>query len=407
MRIGLVTIRYGLDITGGAEFHCRMLAERLAKRHEVTVLTTNIKVLNKTQENFDEGIEIVNNIPVLRFKTNGIKAPETTEKKSKIARKLRRLIYRWGLSRPVFSMFPIWRYKVHQEARHLERHPFYSSDLLDYLKNHKDSFDKIIFFTYENPLTVFGCLMVPNKSILVPTAHLESMLFRSINTLVFSKVKHIAFNTQTEKEMCRKIFRNALAQNSVVGIGVNQIEDFGDGKCVFKKFNIRSPYLLYCGRITPVKINNFIHYFLRLKTEQMLNLQFVLTGENMMGIETHSDIIYTGFVSEEDKKKLMEQSFAIVNPSLAESLSLLTLEALQLGKPVIGNRRCHVMVEHEIKSGAVFCYDSFNSLKSIIQYLQNSNIESDAIEKKAKEYVNKYYNWDLVLSKFENIFKES
>ncbi|WP_367332028.1 glycosyltransferase family 4 protein [Sphingobacterium multivorum] len=404
MKIGLITIRYGLDITGGAEFHCRMLAERLSAKHDVTVLTTTIKFLNKPAEDFTPGLEIIQGIPVTRFVTDKNSA---SEKKSKIARKIRRLIYRWGLAKPIFSLFPVWKFKVDDESTYLEGHPFYSSSLLNYIREFQHDFDKFIFFTYENPLTILGSLLVPQKSILIPTAHMESMLFRSINTLLFSKVNHIAFNTESEKEMCLEIFRNSLAKNTIVGIGVNQIDDLAAAAAISAKYQIKSPYLLYCGRITPVKINNFMAYFLKLKSEKQIDLQLVLTGENTMDVQQDPDIIYTGFVSEEEKKALMLQSFAIINPSLAESLSLLTLEALHLGKPVIGNKKCDVMVEHERKSGAVFCYDSFHSLSSIITYLQDPNTDKNIIAAKAKEYVSKYYNWDLVLSKFEHIFKES
>ncbi|MCS4225227.1 glycosyltransferase family 4 protein [Sphingobacterium sp. BIGb0165] len=409
MRIGLVVIRYGLDITGGAEFHCRMLAEQLSKKHEVTVLTTNIKFLDKPEMNFNEGLEPVNGIPVLRFVTNQSQEHSLalTEKESKISRKIRRLIHRLGLSKLIFSQFPIWKYKVESESKHLENHPFYSSTLLSYIKEFQDQFDKFIFFTYENPLTVFGSLIIPQKSILIPTAHMESMLFRSINTLVFSQVNHIAFNTESERKMCQDLFRSSLANNSIVGIGVNQIENKLNNIDLNEKFNIQAPYLLYCGRITAVKINNFMQYFLKLKKERKTDLQFVLTGERPAIVENHSDIIYTGFVSEEDKKLLMQKSLAIINPSLAESLSLLTLEALHLGKPVIGNRKCDVMVEHERKSGSVFCYDSFESFAAIIDYLQDPKTNFDTLKIKAQEYVHKHYNWDLVLSKFEEIFKES
>lgn len=82
MKIGLITIRYGLDITGGAEFHCRMLAERLSAKHDVTVLTTNIKFLNKPSEDFTPGLEIIQGIPVMRFVTD---KNSRSEKKSKIA----------------------------------------------------------------------------------------------------------------------------------------------------------------------------------------------------------------------------------------------------------------------------------------------------------------------------------
>lgn len=38
--IAFVVVRYGLNINGGAEYHCRMLAERLTNDYNVEVLTT-------------------------------------------------------------------------------------------------------------------------------------------------------------------------------------------------------------------------------------------------------------------------------------------------------------------------------------------------------------------------------
>ena len=40
MKLACVIHRFGADIAGGSEQHCRIVAERLAARHDVTVLTT-------------------------------------------------------------------------------------------------------------------------------------------------------------------------------------------------------------------------------------------------------------------------------------------------------------------------------------------------------------------------------
>ena len=48
-KIAFIVVRYGKDINGGAEYHCRMLAERLVNDYDVEVLTTCVKILlNRT-----------------------------------------------------------------------------------------------------------------------------------------------------------------------------------------------------------------------------------------------------------------------------------------------------------------------------------------------------------------------
>lgn len=43
-KVAFVIIRYGAEVNGGAEAHCRMLAERLVPYYDVEVLTTTVRV---------------------------------------------------------------------------------------------------------------------------------------------------------------------------------------------------------------------------------------------------------------------------------------------------------------------------------------------------------------------------
>ena len=94
--IAFVVVRYGLNINGGAEYHCRMLAERLTNDYNVEVLTTCVDNY-RTGENIEfKEKEIINKVTVRRFKTNPTH-PELEnfyKKKAKPAYKLRRFLYK-------------------------------------------------------------------------------------------------------------------------------------------------------------------------------------------------------------------------------------------------------------------------------------------------------------------------
>ena len=64
MRLCFVIQRYGLEVNGGAELHCRWLAERLARRHEVEVFTTRALDYIEWRNHYPEGGASVNGVRV-------------------------------------------------------------------------------------------------------------------------------------------------------------------------------------------------------------------------------------------------------------------------------------------------------------------------------------------------------
>ena len=63
-KIAFVVQRYGIDVNGGAEYHCRVLAEHMLQKYDVDVITSCANSYTPWDNYYDEGIEKINGINV-------------------------------------------------------------------------------------------------------------------------------------------------------------------------------------------------------------------------------------------------------------------------------------------------------------------------------------------------------
>lgn len=119
-----------------------------------------------------------------------------------------------------------------------------------------------------------------------------------------------------------------------------------DRKVVLEKYNITKPFLLFVGSIEPRKnLERLIQAFCKFKSGGGYDGQLVLCGASGWKNERiheaaetspySHDIIFTGYVTVEERNALYKNASAFVFPSIYEGFGIPPLEAMYWGCPVI------------------------------------------------------------------------
>ena len=82
MKLAIVVQRYGAELNGGAELHARYVAEHLGRHCDVEVLTTCARDYITWRNELPAGLDIVNGLPVRRFRVRRERNPDTFGRRS-------------------------------------------------------------------------------------------------------------------------------------------------------------------------------------------------------------------------------------------------------------------------------------------------------------------------------------
>lgn len=381
-KIAFVVQRYGLEVNGGSELSCRLIAEKLSDIFDVEILTTKALDYTTWENHYQADVEQINNITVKRFKTD---FPREMKKFDKI-------------NEQVFTKVDR---NLYDELEWMRAQGPVSFDLINYIKSNHQQYEKVIFFTYLYFTAFWGLQQIPEKSILVPTAHDEPYIYFSIFKPLFHLPQSIIFLTEEEKNFVHKTFHNEHLHSVVAGVGVDvpdkelYVQDFKE------KFNINDDYILYAGRIDESKgCKELFNYYLRYKKTVSKPPKLVLIGKSVIDIPNDPYIIPLGFVTDEEKFAAMKNAKILMMPSKFESLSMVVLESLYYKTPVIVNGHCDVLVGHCERGNAGLYYTDYSEF----EYCLNMMLENDNLRKRmglsGKEYVMKHFDWEIILGKF-------
>jgi len=385
MKLAFVVQRYGMEINGGAELHCRWIAEHMRKYSDVEVLTTRALDYITWENHYPCGIGVVNGVPVRRFSVTRTRCPE-----------------RFGrLQRFILEN----EHCVEDELRWIEEEGPCAPSLVRYISNHAADYDHFIFFSYRYYHSFFGVQAVPKKSILVPTAEHDAVIHLKIFKDLFNVPRAFIYNSVEERRMIERVSRNGRIPGDIVGVGI-EVPSLSSGERFRGRHGIESDYILYIGRIDENKgCHRLFEHFLRFKTDTGSPVKLILIGNSVLKIPSHPDLVPLGFLSEEDKFDALEGARLLVMPSFYESLSMVTLEAWAMRKPVLANARCEVLKGQCLRSNAGLFYDDYEEFRESLELLLGSEGLRRAMGANGRKYYDAHYTWKNIENKYLALFR--
>ena len=416
MKLAFIVQRYGTEILGGSEYHCRLIAERLAQKHEVEVLTTCARDYITWKNEYPEGTDRVRGVTVRRFANATTRDLDAFNRQSE-----------WIFNNP---------HTADDEMAWLKAQGPWCPALLDHLTRRHQQFDALIFFTYLYAPTVLGLQIAPGRSILVPTAHDEPAIHLDIYKEMFALPAAVAYNTEVERRFLTTHFPIRAAAEETVGCGVDlpasdarerpvETEDprqepdtdvrrfdgyqplpphITERGAVFRRrHRLHGPFVLYGGRIDPGKgCEELIEYFSSYVADGG-DATLALMGVKLMKLPDEPFIRFAGLLSERERLDALEAATIVSVPSPYESLSLLALEAFAVGTPILANARSEVLVEHCIRSNAGLYYaDRDEFVEGLNLLLADAPLRA-AMGRNGREYVTRNYRWDVILAKYDTL----
>jgi glycosyltransferase involved in cell wall biosynthesis len=215
--------------------------------------------------------------------------------------------------------------------------------------------------------------------------------------------KIIAVSDNTKRDLM-KLYKVPETKMEVIHEGVSQNQNLSlkvqdsNVKCKVEK-----PYLLFIGRLEERKnIVGIIRAFKLLKEKYKIPHKLVLAGnfgygeeriiEEIKNVNYANDILIPGYISEEEKWKLLKDADVFLFPTFYEGFGLPVLEAQSVGVPVVaGNNSSITEVANE--SALIVNPNSPEEIANSAHKLISDKILRDDIISRGYNNV-KRFNWE-------------
>ena len=232
--------------------------------------------------------------------------------------------------------------------------------------------------------------------------------------------KIIAVSEYTKKDLM-DILKIPEDKIEVILNGIEKREDFdkkdsADKNKIKEKFGIKQDFILFIGTLQPRKnIKGLINAFDKLRGNRIFeNYQLVIAGKSGWNYQSIFDkvrekaltkkVLFTGYISKEDKLKLLRATSCFCFPSFYEGFGLSILEAMQQGTPVITS---NITSTKEIGGEAAIFIDPYKSTsiaQALKKVLGDENLRKSFIQR-GYSHVEKF-SWEKCVKETLDVYSK-
>jgi glycosyltransferase involved in cell wall biosynthesis len=169
--------------------------------------------------------------------------------------------------------------------------------------------------------------------------------------------------------------------------------------------DIRPDQLLCVGRLEEGKNILLLYEYVQRYFEEGNDIRLVVLGEGPLKPPLHPAFEYRGFVSEQEKARAYASSLVLCQPSLNESFSLVVMESWLAGRPVLVHGECAVTRGHVQRSKGGLWFQTYEDFAGALDWFRSHLELATRMGENGKVYVLRNYTWEIVLDRFETIFR--
>lgn len=382
MKVLILTPAFIPSEFGGVKMQSYYLAKWLVKKgHEVTVYTSNACNISK---NLDKvGASIVDGINVIFFKN-------------------------YATNKHFFQ--------------------FFFPGIVSYLKKNLKEYDIVHIHeirTFQSFITYYYCKKYNEPYVISPHGSLPQTPYKTFLKKVYDYLigykilrgasKIIAI-TPTEMEDCKKI---GLPDDKIAqipnAVDLNEYSELPKKGVFRRKYNICNGdnIILFLGRIHKIKgLDMLVSAYAEL-LEDRKNIRLVIAGQDhgylheikslIKKLNIDDAVIFTGFLSGENKLSAYVDADVYVLPSIYETFPVTVLEACACGTPVIVTDQCGIADVVDGKIGYVVDCDKDKLRKAIFKILSDDGLRKRFTEE-GRRLVMDEFEWDGIVKKIEKVY---